>query len=185
MGVDRPTSRPGGSPPHAGSRSSLAFASPAPQILAASSRQQCRLAATGYMQAALDLHEREKQQRVATKRSEMAKAQFFLLQRSRPRCSSRVSNRQSTRDPMLVKAKDAERVRWVRPLADLLAESPTPMGEALRSGPGDTSLPGAGRRVPTLRCQFGQLGDSTFPTTLADPLGFGRGCQDCPSEGIF
>ena len=54
---------------------------------------------------------------------------------------------------MRQETEDAERVRWVRHLADLLAESPTPMGGALRSKLGDTSLLGAGRRASKLRCQ--------------------------------
>ena len=152
----RSTSRRSDSLPRTGSRSGLtsrcheeAFASLAPHIITASSRQEARLAATHNVQAALDLHEREKQQSMSVKRSEVAKAQFFLA--ATKMFVSRLQWVTCQGPHARHETKDAERLRWVRHLADLLAESPTPIEEALRSKPGDTSLPGAGKRVSTLR----------------------------------
>ena len=63
-------------------------------ILAASSRQQTRLAATDNVQAALDLHEREKQLRLS---------ESFLQHPDFPRCSYHAFSGRSTRDHMLVR----------------------------------------------------------------------------------
>ena len=76
------------------------------------------------------------------------------MHRDLRRCSYHAFSGRSTRDHCArQETEDAARVRSIRHLADFLVESPTPMGEALRWKPGDTSLLGAGRRVFTLRGQ--------------------------------
>ena len=74
-GLDRDTDRRSDSPSHPGPRSGLTPGLRRGQLRR---RQQTRLAATSNAQAALDLHEREKQLRILERRSETAKAQFFL-----------------------------------------------------------------------------------------------------------
>ena len=139
-----------------------AFVSLAPHIHSASSRQRSRLAAMENVQVALDLHEREKQEEMLAKRSEVARAQFMLAAAKPPKMFVSRLQRAIYHGPYArQKTEDAERVGWVRHLADLLAESPTLVGEALRSKPGDTSLLGAGRGVSTRRgAKSVQSGDS-------------------------
>ena len=92
-----------------------AFVSLAPHILSASSRQRARLAATENVQAALDLHEREKQERMLAKRGpEVAQGPIHARgnETAQDVCLvSSASNLPGT--PTLVRGqRTPERVRW-------------------------------------------------------------------------
>ena len=129
-----------------------------PHILTASSRQQTRLA-TSNAQAALDLHEREKQLRILEKMSKTAKAQFVVAALRRPPkrfvCLRTLKGSGGS---------NTWQVSWPSP----------PLLWVKLSG--DTSLPGAGRRVSTLRGQVRAVRrflkwlwenhSVTFPTAL-------------------
>ena len=90
--------------------------------LSVSSRQRTRLAATEDVQAALDLHEREKQERVLVKRSEVARAQFMLAAATPPKMFVSRLQRATYQGPR----QETEDAEMVRHLADLLAASPLP-----------------------------------------------------------
>ena len=102
-------------------------------------------------QAALHLHKRQKRVRDAEKRTEVAQAQFPLAASKPPKKYVSKLQRAIYQGPNArQETEEAERVRLIKHLGDLLLESPTPMGETLRARPGDVSLLGAGRRVSTL-----------------------------------
>ena len=86
----------------------------APHILSASSRQRARLAATENVQAALDLHEREKQERMLAKRGlKWHRVQFMLAATKPPKMFVSCLQRAIYQGPHARPGtEDAERVRW-------------------------------------------------------------------------
>ena len=183
-GVDRSTDRRSDSLSHPGSRSGLTTGSRRGLCLTGTSHP-------GSFVETADTTPSDKQRagsvgpprtaEAAADIGEAAKGQFFLAA-SRPpkRFVSRLQRAINQGPHARHETEDAERVRWVKHLADLLPESPTPVGEALRSKPGDTSLPGAGRTVSTLRGQVRAVRrflkwlwenhSVTFPTALEQLL---------------
>ena len=162
-----------------------AFSKLAPHISIAAKRQQGRLADTDNPRAALHLHELKKQDRDSERRTEVARAQFLLAAARPPRRYVSRLQRAIYQGPNArQETEDAERVRWVRHLAELLVHSSTPMGETLRERPGDTSLLGAGRRVSTLRSRvravrrfvawLGANHNIAYPTALEQLLEYLR-----------
>ena len=106
----------------------------------------------GNLEAALELHElkeKVREQERAQKRvlDQFAAAANLPQRRYHARYQTRLEEGPTARRD----AEDAERLRWVTLLSELLRSTQTPMGQILSTKPGNTQLHGGGKRASTLR----------------------------------
>ena len=125
-----------------------------PHIVAAATRQQARLGAISNVQAALDLHDREKHQKEIGEGDRIRKgpvaACCFEASQDVRLASPAGDLSRSSRSSGERRCREGQMDRT--PCRPPDRES-NPMGHSLRARPGDTSLIGCGRRVSTLRAQ--------------------------------
>ena len=110
------------------------FATLARVIEPAAAREQRRMANFGHVEAAVWLHDREKRKHEKEKVEQQAAAQFECaagerLRKYRTRLERSLFDGPTARRD----AEEAKRQRWLQILADLVRQSPTPMGHFVES----------------------------------------------------
>ena len=121
-------------------------------VVCGAAERQARTTFLDSPQAALYLHNHEKEKGKAGHQAKSAEEQFALALNLRPRRYKTRFERTLYTGPTPRKdAEEAERSRWIHTLATLVMGSPTPVGALLQAQPSDFQYLGAGRRASTLR----------------------------------
>ena len=124
----------------------------------AAERQAARSARITNVDAALILHNRQSELEREQKTLTISENMFLQSIGDRPRAYRSKLQKAWYEGPNARRdAEDSERTRWLGSLADIVANSPTPMGKLLCSQPGNLELLGGGRRASTLRSRVREL----------------------------
>ena len=124
----------------------------------AAERQAARSARITNVYAALILHNRQSELDRDQKTLTISENMFLQSIGDRPRAYRSKLQKAWYEGPNARRdAEDSERTRWLGSLADIVANSPTPMGKLLCSQPGNLELLGGGPRASTLRSRVREL----------------------------